>query len=63
MNYLIEFEKSVQKCWVDLSIDGDPGRTTIKENATVFETLNLANECAKNLETKYRRKLNVVSAD
>jgi len=39
MNFIIEIIKN--KCWV-AEWDGDPGRTTIKNNAEVFPNFNSA---------------------
>ena len=59
MNYRLKFDNCIGDYWVDLNIKGDPGRTTIKQNATIYETENLARENKAMLEAIYRRKLKI----
>ena len=55
-DYLIAIEWATDHCWVDLSIDGDPGRTFRKGNATRFATENEAKETEAALRRKYPKR-------
>ncbi|GAG52717.1 unnamed protein product [marine sediment metagenome] len=51
MNYLIRV-KANHDCWI-ADVIGDPGRTTIRENARVYSSKYLANNQKEHWERNY----------
>lgn len=51
--------KANHDCWI-ADIEGDPGRTTIKENARAYRTKYLAENQAKKLTKKYPNRSFIV---
>ena len=54
MNYVIRV-KANHDCWL-ADVDGDPGRTTIKENAIVYSSKYLADNLREHLEVNYTNR-------
>lgn len=51
--WYIKIKTSNSPCWYNQQIDGDPGRTIIKENATRFCTQQQCEDKIKRLEELY----------
>ena len=58
--YVIRLDRSVQPCWLNLEVDGDPGRTLVFAHATRFATEREARKARAAVRRQYRRRHFVV---